>query len=248
MGIFIFRDAYMAVFDNGQLTEKGQGFSHTDWVDLAILMAEHMPASEDHIQALEQVFGFIDWSAVDVDKAFKIFHNLANIDAIGYFSRAVENRPELLDMVLERTFHRSSSDEVRTVLSNHPQWQPSIGLARDFMAHLVYNNFASDHDYHTAFGLFLQRCTPDTIICMFEQYKLDFFDPEDNDFEDNNWEISFVSHDIDQWSAQWPIEKQTVLHNVLLPLMYFPNMSARAQKHVLEDAVQDRGHWAKRKI
>lgn len=243
MGIFIFRDAYMAVFDNGQLTEKGRGFSNTDWVDLAALMTDHMFASEDHIQALQHVFGRIDWSTADANTACKIFHNLANIDAIGHFSRAVDNLPELLDIVFEKTFHRSSSDEIQIVLSNHPQWTPHIELARDFMAHLVYNNFTRDYDYHAAFGLFLQRCTPDTIIGVFEEYNDHFLDPEDT-----NWEISFVSEDIDQWSSNWPIDKQQALHNLVAPRMYFPHMSARVQQHILKNEVQHYGQCVKRRI
>lgn len=240
MGLFVFQDAYTAVFDNGQLTTKGQELTHTEWVDLATVLTNNMPASDEHMKALHHVFAQIDWASVEVKQALTIFHKLGTIDVVGFYSPYVQSRADLLDVVFDQTFHRSSSEEVETVLANHLQWQPSVLLARDFMAHLVYNNIPSDHDYRAVFGLFLKRCSPETIVGVFEEYGWDFLDPDDN-----NWEISFVTEDIDQYSAQWPIETQTRLHNAVSSREYFPTMAARVQRHVLNAEVQHHSKTSK---
>lgn len=233
MTTFTFLDAYTFVFDeNGTMTRKGALMSPQEWFELANKMVGVMNASDKHIQALQQVVEWVDWSQVSFHDAGNFFFQLADIDVIGSFSRYVECYPELLDKVMDCALHRSSSQELEVVLNNHSQWQPPIGLIRDFLAHLVYNTIPAGHDYQKSLALFLQRCEPQRVVDMFEHNAHDFFD-----VDDHNWESTFVADDIDQYSEAWNIDQQQHLCALAAPRIIFPLTRARVQKYVLEQEI-----------
>lgn len=234
MSLFPFVDIYSSVFDdNGEPTKKGMSLDSKNWFELAYQMAPHMCANQYHMDAFHKICARIDWPNVDLHDASKIFFELASIDEIGSFSMYADTNAELLDKVMDCTVHRATSEEVAVVLSNHPHWTPKGGLMRDFLAHLVYNQIEEGHDYQTTLALFINRWSADTFIEMFKVNAWDFLHEDDL-----NWEASFVSSDIDQWSAQWTMDQQKQFYNIVQSRDYFPNLVARLQRFVLESEIQ----------
>lgn len=234
MSLFPFVDVYRSVFDDeGEPTEKGTSLNSKGWFELAHQTAPYMRANQWYIDAFHKICERIDWQNVDLHDASTIFFELASIDEIGKFSVYADKNADLLDKVMDCTVHRSTSEEVAVVLSNHPHWTPKGGLIRDFLAHLVYNRIEEGHDYQKTLALFVARWDADTFIQVFEENAWDFLHEEDL-----NWETSFVSSDIDQWSAQWPMKQQKQFYDIVQSRDYFPNLSARVQRSVLENEIQ----------
>lgn len=234
MSLFPFVDLYNSVFDDdGELTTKGTSLDSKGWFELAYQMVPHMCANQEHLDAFHKICARIDWPNVDLHDASKIFFELASIDEIASFSRYADTNAELLDKVMDCTLHRATPEEVAIVLSNHPHWTPKIGLMRDFLAHLVYNQIEKGHDYQKTLALFITRWNTDAFIEMFQINAWDFLHEDDL-----NWETSFVSSDIDQWSAQWSMDQQKQFYTIVQSRDYFPNLRARVQRSVLEDEIQ----------
>ncbi len=232
-----FDEIFEILFDNKGETSYARELKSEQWIDEALKMMDFMSATDQNLSKLQQVLGRIDWTdAEPMEKINRLMHHMGKLNIVGHCAPYSNISDPILNQVFSAALHHSYADDVSRLWSIHP-WTPTVGVARDFMAHLVYNRFPAGDDFHDTFKIFLQRCDANTIIGVFEQYGEDFTSPEDD-----NWEPSFVSSEIDQWSGQWSLEQQQRLQSLVSPRVYFPHLVARVQKAVLEQHLQDNEH------
>lgn len=225
------------LFDHKGGTPHARELKSEQWMDEALKMMAYMSATNQNVSKFQQVLRHIDWTdAEPMEKINHLMYRMGKLNIVGRCAPYSNISDAILNEVFSAALHHSDADDVSMLWSTHA-WIPTVGVARDFMAHLVYNRFPAGYDFHETFKIFLHRCDAETIIGVFEQYGEDFTSPEDD-----NWEPSFVSSEIDQWSGQWSLEQQQRLQSLVSPRVYFPHLVARVQKAVLEQHLQDNEH------
>lgn len=228
---------FNTLFDDKGETSYACKLGSEQWVDEALKMIDFMSATDHNLAKFQRLLDHVDWNdAEPLGKIKTLLWRMGRLNIVGHCAPYSNISDTVLEEVFSAALHHSYADDVAVLWSKH-SWTPTVGVARDFMAHLVYNNFPPEDDFQKTFQLFLQRCDAETVIGAFEQYGKSFLDPEDN-----NWEPSFVSSDIDQWSEQWSLEQQKRLQSLVEPRVLFPQLCTRVQKDILQKSIEDVKH------
>lgn len=214
------------------LFDTETNLSSQQWLKHAVALANMMNASEEKIEKLKRVLEHVDWSNVDEWDFQTLFIHLTTLEIAAPFVPHKNLPTHLLDNVFDIALHRSSSEDVGALFNIFPNWYASSGLVRDYIAHLVYNNFYEGHDQQKSFVLFLNRCTPEIVIAGLRHPDFDFSDPGDH-----NWEPSFVCTEIDQCAQEWNPKHQQQLLDAVAPRDLFPMTEAFLQRSVLTNVV-----------
>lgn len=229
-----FDKIFNTLFDDKGQTSYARELGSEQWVDEALKMIDFLSATEQNLSKFQQVLEHVDWSdAAPMKKIKSLMYRMGRYNIVGDCAPYSHISDTVLEEVFSAALHHSYADDVAALWNKH-LWNPTVLVARDFMAHLVYNNFPAGDDFQKTFTIFLQRCDAETVIGVFEQYGADFTSPDDS-----NWEGSFVSRDIDQWSEQWSLEQQHRLQSLVAPRVYFPQLGTRVQKDLLQKSVQE---------